>query len=148
MLPSLESVDLIWKLTHSEKKPSCNWLHKLRLLARKQGGWATDTVQHGLLWPGGLDLSNPHSNHPVTTLSCMGITSQLLALHLRGLCDPRAVRCCKLFRDRQWDNGFGSGTHLKLEAVRVKPGIMEARTLELCVAAYTLREHAWPADEA
>lgn len=78
----------------------------------------------------------------------MGITSQLLALHLRGLCDPRAVRCCKLFRDRQWDHGFGSGTHLKLEAVRVKPGIMEARTLELCVAAYTLREHAWPADEA
>lgn len=99
--------------------------------ACKNAGWvATDTVQHGHLWPGGLDLSNPQSNHPAATLSSMGIASQLLALHLRGLCDPRAVRYCELFRDRQWDNGFGSGTHPKLEAVRVKPGI----TLELCVA--------------
>lgn len=116
--------------------------------ACKKAGWVGHRLSiDGPLWPGGLDLTHSLTTL-VSSLSCMGITSQLLALHLRGLCDSRAVRCCKLFRDMQWDNGFGSGTHLKLEAVRVKPGIMEARTLELCVAAYTLREHAWPADEA
>lgn len=90
MLASLRSVDLLWKLAHSTQKLKPQLATQVAA-ACKGSRVAAGTVQHGHLWPGGLGLSNPQCNHPASTLSSMGITSQLLALHLRGLDDPRAV---------------------------------------------------------
>ncbi|EDL40353.1 mCG56655, isoform CRA_b [Mus musculus] len=67
----------------------------------------------------------------------MGIKSQRLALHLKGQYDPRVVGCCTrntAVLGQAWDKGFASGNHPKLPAVRVKPGTMETRPLQLCVA--------------